>query len=112
MKVLNKNGSISSDEWEISRLYCAVKFRKVREAESALDDDSEAESDDDAGSDGNALDSKQEKKEAASERADPKFLVKAMLDAKLAYGKDNWDSLSGEEKKRLTQIELEKLANK
>jgi mRNA (guanine-N7-)-methyltransferase len=30
MKVLNRHGSISHDEWEISRLYCALKFRKVR----------------------------------------------------------------------------------
>jgi len=30
MKALNRLGSISQEEWEISRLYCALKFRKVR----------------------------------------------------------------------------------
>jgi len=29
MKVLNRNGTISDDEWEISRLYVAMKFTKV-----------------------------------------------------------------------------------
>jgi len=46
MKVLNKNGSISKDEWEISRLYCAVKFRKVRETQSVLEDDDEEDAHD------------------------------------------------------------------
>ena len=31
MNVLNHYGSISQDEWDISRLYCAVKFRTVHE---------------------------------------------------------------------------------
>jgi len=32
MKVLNRNGSISEQEWEVSRMYVAIKFRKVRES--------------------------------------------------------------------------------
>ena len=31
MKALNKNGTISKDEWDISRLYVALKFTKVSE---------------------------------------------------------------------------------
>ena len=33
MKVFNRTGTISQDEWDISRLYLALKFRKVREIE-------------------------------------------------------------------------------
>ena len=32
MKVLNRNGSISEQEWDVSRMYVAIKFRKVRES--------------------------------------------------------------------------------
>ena len=32
MKVLNRNGSISEQEWEVSRMYIALKFRKVKES--------------------------------------------------------------------------------
>lgn len=104
MKVLNKNGSISADEWEISRLYCAVKFRKVREAQSILEDD-----DDDA----NDPESEpEEEPEKVPEKPNPKLLMKAMLNAKVSFGKDKWETLSGDEKKRLTQVELGKLASK
>lgn len=43
MKVLNRVGSISSQEWEVSRMYIAVKFRKVRESKIVLEDDDEDE---------------------------------------------------------------------
>ena len=36
MKVLNRNGSISEQEWEVSRMYIAVKFRKVMESRIEL----------------------------------------------------------------------------
>lgn len=39
MKVLNQNGSISEQEWDISRMYVAVKFRKIKESEIEIDDD-------------------------------------------------------------------------
>jgi mRNA (guanine-N7-)-methyltransferase len=39
MKVLNRNGSISEQEWEVSRMYVAVKFRKVRESEIDIGDE-------------------------------------------------------------------------
>eukprot|EP00956_Cyclotella_meneghiniana_P026489 scaffold57386_cov66-Cyclotella_meneghiniana.AAC.10 len=39
MKVLNRNGSISEQEWDISRMYVAVKFQKVKESEIVIDDD-------------------------------------------------------------------------
>ena len=39
MKVLNRNGSISEQEWDVSRMYVAVKFRKVRESEIEIGDE-------------------------------------------------------------------------
>ena len=92
MKVLNKNGSISGEEWEISRLYMAIKFRKVREPdETPLSDD-----------------------EAEEDEVDPaikaKLLPMAMIKAKRASGQDVWAGLSSEEKENLIEIELKKLA--
>ena len=117
MKVLNKDGSISADEWEISRLYCAVKFTKVREAQSVLDDDDdeeEEESDDDEVDDtaNTAEPPKDDSPAPAAEKPNPMLFMKAMTNAKMSVGKDNWETLSGDEKKRLTQVELSKLASK
>mmetsp|Transcript_30143 Transcript_30143/g.55532 ORF Transcript_30143/g.55532 Transcript_30143/m.55532 type:complete len:869 (+) Transcript_30143:99-2705(+) len=36
MKVLNRDGSISDQEWEVSRMYIALKFRKVKESKIDL----------------------------------------------------------------------------
>lgn len=33
MNVLNRDGTISQEEWDISQLYLALQFRKVREVE-------------------------------------------------------------------------------
>jgi regulator of sigma D len=41
MKVLNRNGSASDEEWEISRMYMALKFRKIRESAMEYDDESD-----------------------------------------------------------------------
>jgi mRNA (guanine-N7-)-methyltransferase len=96
MKVLNRNGSISGEEWEISRLYMAIKFRKVREPDlnTPLSDDEEGEDDDDD--------------------IDPavkvKLMPKAMTKAKRAAGIELWGGLTAEEKTQLTEVELKKLA--
>ena len=39
MKVLNRDGSISAQEWEVSRMYIAIKFRKVRESTMVFDEE-------------------------------------------------------------------------
>ncbi|KAL7558096.1 hypothetical protein ACA910_020046 [Epithemia clementina (nom. ined.)] len=103
MKVLNLNGSISPDEWEISRLYCAVKFRKVRDPDfdwvEGEDEDNGDEDDDDDNED---------------EEVDPKLKLKlmpmAMMKAKKAAGNDAWANLTPEEKTKRTEVELRKLA--
>jgi mRNA (guanine-N7-)-methyltransferase len=39
MKVLNRNGSISDQEWDVSRMYIALKFCKVAESNVDLGDE-------------------------------------------------------------------------
>lgn len=103
MKVLNREGSISADEWSVSRLYAAIKFRKVREPPATVDDTDKdgVESDDD---------------EEIEVELDPvkakKMLPMAMIQAKRAAGDDVWNALSSEEKKHLTQLQLKVLAKK
>ena len=38
MKVLNRNGSISDQEWDVSRMYIALKFCKVCESNVDLEE--------------------------------------------------------------------------
>jgi SAM-dependent methyltransferase len=101
MRVLNRNGSISQQEWEISRLYAAIKFRKVRESSITMDESDEEE------------DEEEEEEEPAE--IDPavkaKLMPMAMMKAKRAAGDEVWKSLASDEKTRLTGIELQKLAN-
>jgi hypothetical protein len=98
MKVLNRNGSISEDEFEISGLYIALKFRKISESKIQLND-----VDDDAPSD--------DSDDLAD--VDPKLKSKlypvALLKAKNAAGIDAWAMLTSEEKNKHTEVELRKL---
>lgn len=94
MKVLNRNGSLSVDEFEISRLYVALKFRKVRESTMKIDDCEEEDDDE------------QEEIDPATKA---KLFPMALMKAKKAAGNDSWASFSSEEKNRLTELELRKL---
>ena len=109
MKVLNRNGTISKDEWSVSRLYAAIKFRKVRE--SSVDDVEEegaAEKDNDG--DKESEDEEEKKPVALDPVKAKKLFPMAMMKAKKAVGADEWKNLSSDEKNRLTQLELEKIA--
>lgn len=100
MKVMNREGSISPDEWEISRLYCAIKFCKVREPKLPLEDEEgvvEEEEEDDEDFE-------------VDPKVEAQLLGPAMMKAKKDAGQDKWNTLSYEEKTKLTQIELIKLA--
>ncbi|GKY92880.1 hypothetical protein MPSEU_000257200 [Mayamaea pseudoterrestris] len=105
MKALNRNGTIASDEWEISGMYVAVKFRKVRDSTMQVEESDEDETDD-------------EDERGAPEAPrdiDPKLKIKlmpiALMKAKKTVGADVWQSLASDEKSRLTEIELAKLAS-
>ena len=98
MKVLNRKGSISSEEWEISRLYMALKFRKVRESRISLDEsDDEAQPDDEMGIDD------------IDPEVKMKLMPMAMMKAKKAAGAE-WKGLLPDEKTALIEAEVVKLA--
>jgi mRNA (guanine-N7-)-methyltransferase len=103
MRVLNRNGSIADDEWEISRMYVALKFRKVKETTMQVDEIEDEDGADDDDDD----------EEELSRNIDPEIKARlmpmAMMKAKKAVGSDAWQSLTSEEKSRLTGVELVKL---
>jgi SAM-dependent methyltransferase len=107
MKVLNRDGSISMDEWSVSRLYAAIQFRKVRESSVKIPDEDEDEEE---------LSESEDEKDSPVVELDPvkakKMLPMAMIRAKRAAGEEKWNTLSSDEKKRLTQLELETIAGK
>eukprot|EP00559_Dactyliosolen_fragilissimus_P001954 CAMPEP_0184867508 /NCGR_PEP_ID=MMETSP0580-20130426/26883_1 /TAXON_ID=1118495 /ORGANISM="Dactyliosolen fragilissimus" /LENGTH=790 /DNA_ID=CAMNT_0027367841 /DNA_START=107 /DNA_END=2482 /DNA_ORIENTATION=- len=97
MNVLNRSGSISNQEWEISRMYMAVKFSKIRESQIVLDDIGK-----DEGKDNNR----------AIDMTDPnvqKMYQIAMVKAKKLAGVELWSSLDGDKKNALTLKEFTKM---
>lgn len=87
MKVLNQNGSISQSEWEISRLYAALQFRKVRNVDNHKIVD---------------FNSPQAKQ----------LFPKAMCIAKKKVGDAVWNTYSTDQKKQHTHFELSNLIQK
>ena len=109
MKVLNRDGSISGDEWSVSRLYAAIKFRKVRESTMVVEE--EEDHDDSGESDDEPTEAQEAQVELDPVKAQ-RMLPMAMIQAKKAAGEEVWNSLSSDEKKRLTQLKLQILAKK
>jgi mRNA (guanine-N7-)-methyltransferase len=102
MKVLNRNGSISADEFEISGLYVALKFRKIGESKIQIDDFVDEEEASDNEDDVADIDPKLKSK----------YYHVALLNAKRSFGSDAWSVLSNEEKTKRTERELLKLIAK
>lgn len=102
MRVLNRHGSLSKEEWEISRLYCSLQFVKVKDVggEYPYPDEEDENGDND---------------DEAEVEIDPaikaKMLPMAMMRAKKEAGGDVWNTLPSEEKTRLTTIMLRKLVS-
>jgi SAM-dependent methyltransferase len=107
MKVLNRNGSIFADNWDISRMYCAASFRKVRESTMVLDDDGVEDEADEV----DHPTTQESNKPTFDPIQEKKMLPMAMMKAKKHVGADKWQKLSSDEKKRLTQVELESMMN-
>ena len=106
MNVLNRSGSISEQEWDISRMYVAIKFRKEREPSFAPSDSDDDGSDQDSvGVD--MVDSSNQilKDESMKDR-----LLRAMMIAKQKCG-DDWEKLSSEERNTKMNEELSKLSS-
>jgi len=102
MKVLDRSGSISKDEWAISRMYVAVKFRKVSEPTMTYEEDEETGQEEE---DEEPTPAEPPKMSAAA----TKMIPMAMIKAKKAAGGDLWGALSGEEKKQRIDAELAKM---
>ncbi len=101
MKVLNREGSISAEEWSVSRLYAAIQFRKVRESSMKVEEDMEG-----------TIDSEDEGEVELDPIKAKKMLPMAMMKAKRVAGDEVWNTLSSEQKKHLTQVQLQILAKK
>jgi len=93
MKVLNRSGSISKQEWDISRMYAAIKFTKVTKSRMESDDDDE-------------LDGEQSKPRKI---ATGNVAAKAMRLAREEVGLERWGSLSLLERNKLMKGHLTKL---
>ena len=104
MKVLDRNGSIPPDNWDVSRLYCALKFRKVRESKMVLDEDDEPVDEEEA-----PLPPTKVVVKSETLATDSKLLPMAMMKAKKIVG-DRWNALGADEKKELIQVELDNLS--
>ena len=94
MKVLNQEGSISRAEWEISRLYCALRFRKVRP--STMNDEDTA---------GVSKDEEEDDIDDLDPAVKNKMMPLALITAKRKAG-EKWSYLTESEKTRLTEVEL------
>jgi len=114
MKVLNRSGTISDQEWEISGMYMAIKFRKENESSIVIDDDDcgdEVEDESDVEMD--AESSQQPKQQTKIDMNDPKVKAKyilAMMTAKRQCG-DKWQTMTGDERNVKTNEVLVKLMN-
>ncbi len=123
MNVLNWNGSISEQEWDISRMYVAIKFRKESESSMILDLDDEVDPDDDDEDDDQVDDEEEQQHQVEDtepnvppndiqiDMSDPKVMklyTKAMAQAKMSYTGE-WKSLSSDERKTLINVELSKM---
>jgi hypothetical protein len=115
MSVLNRSGTISEQEWEISRMYMAVKFTKERESTLVMDDEvdtkDEEESDEEMGDEPLSQESP---KKIQIDMNDPRaksMFVMAMAKAKKGCG-EQWQNMSGDERNLKTNEELAKLMAK
>lgn len=125
MNVLNRSGTISDQEWDISRMYMAVKFRKERESTIVLEEEEEdGDDEDDDDVDGSSvkeqtsvlkredkdvhptkiLDSTTENQQQEIDMKNPKvakMYMTAMSKAKNMYGEE-WQQFSSKERTKMT----------
>ncbi len=83
MNVLGYDGKVSQDEWDISRLYCVMKFQKIRDSAMQGEEFEEADEPDEP---------------EPAEASKPLSFAEAMMKAKRDMGEEAWAALSSEEK--------------
>ena len=112
MNVLNRSGTISEQEWEISGMYMAIKFRKEKESSIIIDDDecnAEAEVESDVEMQVDPIE--QPKQQTKIDMNDPEVkgkYIMAMTTAKKLCGNE-WQNMSGDERNSKTNDILAKL---
>lgn len=110
MKVLGRDGSISADEWEVSGMYMAIKFTKMRDTNMVLDEDSDEEEQDAAEpSKTNEENDICNSSQSSAPPPDMKKYPMAMMRAKKSVPSNVWNALEGNAKKELILQELAKL---
>lgn len=117
MSVLNRSGTISGQEWEISRMYMAVKFRKEYESTIVIEDEDGIEIEEGSDEDDEVPQQKPNspvKKQVHIDMNDPRaksMFVMAMSKAKKSCG-ELWQSMSGNERNAKTMEQLAELMTK
>jgi len=119
MSVLNREGRISEQEWDISRMYMAVRYRKDRESTMVLDEEEEDDEDDEEDEE-----EEEEKTEipakrpattpsttSAPKKKTPQMFMMAMMKAKKSRTPEIWSNLTAEERTVHTNAELDKMMN-
>jgi len=115
MSVLNREGRISEQEWDISRMYMAVRYRKDRESTMVLDEEEEDDEEDE--------EEEEEKKNeipakppattpsttSAPKKRTPQMFMMAMMKAKKSCTPEIWSNLTAEERTAKTNAELDKM---
>ena len=99
MKVLNRHGSISSEEWDVSRLYIALKFRKVRKSAIQLAEESSG-----------IVNTKEQFPTSNVDKNEMKEKLRSTVTrVKRKLGAKQWASMPNDEKKRIILFELQKI---
>jgi len=118
MNVLNTGGRISGQEWDISRMYMAVRYRKDRESTMVLDEDDDDDDEDDE--DEEEEDGGEETASpvpaapvtaSAPKKKTPKMFMMAMVKAKGSFTPEVWKSFTSAERSAKTNEELNKMLN-
>lgn len=96
MHVLARDGSISQDEWDISRLYMTIKFTKVHDVDVSLGDSDEGSN---SSSDEEELPVESEGVlKRTTQPSDPLVTVRALSKAKEHFGDVEWEKMSSADK--------------
>lgn len=100
MHVLARDGSISQDEWDISRLYMTIKFTKVNDVDVSLGDSDEgvSSSSDEEDQAGESDKDKVCTTERPPQPPDPLITVRALSKAKEHFGDAEWEKMSSADK--------------
>jgi len=108
MSVLNMNGRISEQEWDISRMYMAVRYRKDRESTIVLEEDEDNKEEEETEEDQTTAFAAPSTTNAPKKKS-PQMFMMAMMKAKKLCTLEGWKNLTGAEKNAKANAELNKM---